>query len=66
MKTVTAERKLIQKLIQMGQSVETIVEIVSVLDADQNCEKMMTELENMCNPSREALLFTAFLIANPD
>lgn len=66
MKTVTAERKLIQEMIQMGQSVETIVEIVSVLDTDQNCEKMMAELEKMCNPSRDALLFMAFLIANPD
>lgn len=66
MKIETPERKLIQKMIRIGTSEDTMAEVLSVLDTEENCRKMIAEVERLINPSREVLLFTAFLIAHPE
>ena len=66
MEKITAERRLIRKMVQMGLDEELMLETVSVLETETNCEKMIAELEQMRNPSREAMLFTALLIADPE
>ena len=66
MKKVTAERKLIRMMLEMGLGEELIVETLSVLETEANCEKMIPELESMGRPSRTAILGKALLIADPE
>ena len=63
MQELTAERHLIRRILQLGFDENTITETLSVLDTEQTYEKMISELEKMTNPSREAMLFTALLIS---
>lgn len=59
---LTAERSLIRRMLQLGFEENTIVKTLSVLDTEQNYEKMISEVEKMTNPLREAMLFTALII----
>ena len=63
MQELTAERHLIRRMLQLGFEDNTILETLSVLNTEQNCEKMISELEKMTNLSREAMQFTALLIS---
>ena len=49
-------------MLQLGFEENTIVKTLSVLDTEQNYEKMISEVEKMTNPLREAMLFTALII----
>ena len=61
---LTAERRLIRKMLSMGLDEELVLEAVSVLETEENCEKMMLEMEGMKSPSRKAILGTALLITD--
>ena len=61
---LTAERRLIRTMIEMELGEELILETVSILEIEANCEKMILELEGMKSPSRTAILGTALLIAD--
>ena len=61
---LTAERRLIRTMIEMELGEELILETVSILETEANCEKMILELERMKSPSRTAILGTALLIAD--
>ena len=65
MKEVTAERRLIRMMLEMGLDEELMLETVSVLKTEASCEKMMHELDLMKSPSRKAILWTALLISDP-
>jgi len=65
MKKLTAERKLIRMMIEMGLEEALMLETVSVLETEANCEKMIQKLGGMRNPSRTTILGIALLIAEP-
>ncbi len=66
MKKATAERRLIQMMIEMGLDEKLMLETVSILETEENCEKMILEMKEMRRPSRTAVLGTALLIADEE
>ena len=66
MRTVAKMRELAQVLCKKGADQEVIEAVISVLETDKNFERMIKEMNNLKNPSRECMIGKAILIAEPD
>ena len=62
----TAMRRLVRKLVQMRHDEETVVSVVSLLETEENCEKLLKELNGKEQMSKQALLVKTLLIAEPN
>ena len=59
-------RALIRELYLKGADEDEIEAVITVLETEPNCQQMLEELKRVDNPSREWLLGTAILIADPN
>ena len=59
-------RKLIRKMIEMGIEKDLIEGVVSLLDTEEQYEKMCQKLGNLRSLSTTAILGTALLIADEE
>ena len=59
-------RALIRELYRKGADEDEIEALITVLETEPNCQQMLEELKRVDNPSREWLLGTAILIADPN
>ena len=59
-------RALIRELYRKGTDEDKIEAVITVLETEPNCQQMLEELKRLDNPSREWLLGTAILIADPN
>ena len=59
-------RALIRELYRKGTDEDKIEAVITVLETEPNCQQMLEELKRVDNPSREWLLGTAILIADPN
>ena len=59
-------RALIHELYRKGADEEEIEAVITALETESNCQQMLEELSRVDNPSREWLLGTAILIADPN
>ena len=64
--TPVTMRALIRELYRKGANEEEIEAVITALETESNCQQMLEELSRVDNPSREWLLGTAILIADPN
>ena len=57
---------LIRELYRKGADENEIEAVITALETESNCQQMLEELKRVDNPSREWLLGTAILIADPN